>query len=208
MVLPILQLVYNKASGAFSTNHIAALCCESGQLPFEYIALLIESVTAVRMIELGRTSQDLVLIQRAKTSFESITGRDFPEIIPLFRWGPQTWDYKSPKVDWSMSQKIRAGDCPAKAQACFHEISYKYETHYKMFTDGSKGDGKTGYGVHSIDYSEKGRLHDECSVFSAEVMAIKAAIQKSPEDCKTVIFTDSASSIRALEKGFSNHPFI
>lgn len=213
LVLPILKPIYNKAiriaSGAFCTSPTAAICCESGQLPFEYLASLFESNLAIKMMELGRTDHDLVLIQRASASYEAITGQIFPKVIPLFRWSSQKWDFETPRVDWSLANKIRAGCSATEAQACFNEISNtKYRTYLKIYTDGSKGDGKTGYGVYSATFTDKGRIHDECSVFSAEIRAIWSAIEKAPSATKNVIFTDSASSIRALEGGCSKHPWV
>lgn len=78
-VLTILKPSYNKAvrlaSRTFANSPTAAVYCEWDPLPFEHLALLKESHTALRMTKLVRTS---VLMQRAKISYESITVQNFP----------------------------------------------------------------------------------------------------------------------------------
>mgnify|MGYP006279769371 CR=1 FL=1 len=73
-----------------------------------------------------------------------------------------------------------------------------------MFTDGSKLDGRVGGGVFCKEppIKLKFRLPDHCSVFQAEVSAIKEAVDWLLNSVITVkevnIYSDSQSAIRAL----------
>lgn len=75
----------------------------------------------------------------------------------------------------------------------------------RIYTDGSKMEGKTGcafvvYQDRSIIKSSKIRLADFCSVFQAELLAIKEAVTWAHTiDAEVSIFTDSMSSLQAID---------
>ena len=78
-----------------------------------------------------------------------------------------------------------------------------------IYTDGSKLDNHTGGGVFSVDLNINlsFRLPDVCSVFQAEVMAIKEALLHiSPQyyGKKVCIFSDSQAAIKSLGSISSN----
>ena len=138
-----------------------------------------------------------------------MTGSEFPKITNQSRIGAQRWDHEALQVDWCIQKKIKAGENSLKAQAEFRQIvNKKYSEHFKIFTDGSKNKEKVGFGVYSESFEIYGRINDECSVFSAEVMAICTAIREAPENRKTVIFSDSASFLKAIEIGDSKNPWM
>lgn len=123
--------------------------------------------------------------------------------------GPPHWNRKTLNIDWSLQRNVRAGDNPRKVMMFYRKlISEKYTDYSKFFTDGSKGKGRTGYGVFSENMELCGRINDECSVYSAEIMAVCTAIRNIKSKEKTVIFSDSASTLRALETGSSRNPWI
>lgn len=86
-VLPIISPIYNKAiriaSGAFPTSPIKAIMCEAGQLPFDSLSNLREAKTAIRLLEMERTSSDLPIICRTKHWFSLIADIDFPKITRI-----------------------------------------------------------------------------------------------------------------------------
>jgi ribonuclease HI len=83
--------------------------------------------------------------------------------------------------------------------------------HIQIYTDGSlqeeQGGGKKlGYALIQIDENKRivskirGRTSKWASSTRAELMAILEAVLISPENCKTDIFTDSATGIGLVEK--------
>jgi ribonuclease HI len=72
-----------------------------------------------------------------------------------------------------------------------------------FYTDGSRINGRTAGGaVRASDgTSISGRLHDVCSVFTAEIVAIERTIRHCVRKGikHTLIFTDSLSSVRCLK---------
>ncbi|GBO00127.1 hypothetical protein AVEN_85243-1 [Araneus ventricosus] len=81
----------------------------------------------------------------------------------------------------------------------------------KIFTDGSKLNGRIGSGIvclgkaRDIIWKEEIRLYEEASVFVAESVAIQMAVEKvGPTKEKIVILSDSRSVLMALESN-KNH---
>ncbi|GBN76678.1 hypothetical protein AVEN_8963-1 [Araneus ventricosus] len=75
----------------------------------------------------------------------------------------------------------------------------------KIFTDGSKLNGRVGSGIvclsedRDIIWKLEIRLNNEASVFIAEAVAIQMAVEKvGPTKEKIVIFSDSKSVLMAL----------
>ena len=82
-----------------------------------------------------------------------------------------------------------------------------------IYTDGSKLDNRTGGGVFSadLDINISFRMPDICSVFQAEVMAVKEALLNiTPEywGKKICIFSDSQAAIKSLKSISSNSKLV
>lgn len=132
---------------------------------------------------------------------------DFPPVAEIHRVGDRRWDHAGPKIDWTMKNHVRAHDPKNKVLSCFNAlISDKYKNHISIYTDGSRANGQVGIGVYGPT-ARAARLPDSCSVFSAEAAAILCAISMI-SNRPTVIFTDSASVLAALERGRSTHPWV
>lgn len=82
----------------------------------------------------------------------------------------------------------------------FFETQEKYKDFKKYFTDGSKIEEKVGYSFTSDEQEFIERINDGSSVFSAEMYAIKKAIEEETESPKRIIFTDSLGSVQELSK--------
>lgn len=128
----------------------------------------------------------------------------------LQRTSNRPWYAKSPFVDWSLKKQLKAGCSSSSATAHFNElINKKYSDFNHIYTDGSLTSDSTGCGIFTSEIACGIRLPRQFSIFSAEAMALVLA----SEECTTftkpsVIFTDSASALLALEKGKSQHSFI
>ena len=76
-----------------------------------------------------------------------------------------------------------------------------YNNHVHYYTDGSKMNNNTAYAFVINDEIFSNRLPSICSVFTAEMYAIYKAVQHvySTDVEKAVIFSDSLSSLQAIE---------
>lgn len=91
-------------------------------------------------------------------------------------------------------------------------ISQKYKEDYKIYTDGSKIEGKTGYGIY--DSKEKtsysGRLKTQYTIMNAEIFAILKAVEylKTKNIKTAVILTDSKSAAQLINNNATNDNFL
>jgi ribonuclease HI len=80
-----------------------------------------------------------------------------------------------------------------------------YANNSIIYTDGSRSEGETGFGVYHVENFELGlRLKEPCGVFTSELTAILQALThiKSHSPGKFLILTDSLSSIAALQSQY------
>ncbi|GBL99145.1 hypothetical protein AVEN_64136-1 [Araneus ventricosus] len=94
----------------------------------------------------------------------------------------------------------KSSTAPVTFQQLFHHHRYQYSSFIPIFTDGSKSDGHVGCGVVFPSDTLSYRLHNCCSVFTAELVAIFCALQEiSPSSQrKFIIYTDSMSALQTL----------
>ncbi|GBN21118.1 hypothetical protein AVEN_3278-1 [Araneus ventricosus] len=90
-----------------------------------------------------------------------------------------------------------------------------YPTRNSTFTDGSKNKEGTGSAFCYLDTNEKitkewqGQLHQDNIVFQAELLAIQQAISfHLTTNSPVQIWTDSLSSLQAIENPTSPHPLV
>jgi len=100
-------------------------------------------------------------------------------------------------------------------QAEFLKIQHEEYQHLTpIFTDGSKMEDKTGCGIITPGQKIEIRLKDHTTVYSAELYAIMHALEYSANQqeekmADVAIFTDSLSSIQAIERLYpANHPLL
>ena len=79
-----------------------------------------------------------------------------------------------------------------------------------MYTDGSKEDKRTAMSFVCDDHEFSCRIDDEASIFTAELLAIEAAIEYiwDSSDQELTIITDSLSSLQALKSQKLNNPIV
>lgn len=81
-----------------------------------------------------------------------------------------------------------------------------------IYTDGSKTNEGVGYAYQTPNHSQKCRIPTEASIYTAELLAIRDAIEYATSIQQNynsiVIFTDSRSAIEGLTNPFSKHPII
>lgn len=196
-----------QASGVFKSSPTLAVMAEAGTLPFGYAQTnaLVQAALRVQ----SKSKEERAIFIRAKTKFESITGMELPQIAEVERVSERGWNEPVPKIDWRMKDAVRAGDPRGKVSAVFNELLQQYRDYEQIYTDGSLTNHHVGAGISTTERGLAIRLPDVCSIFSAEAFAIKEAIKEfAEEETSTVIFSDSASVLAAIEGGHSTHPLI
>lgn len=208
-ITPKYNDIIRTASGVFKTSPINSILAESGQLPIKHI-ITEDIVNKATRIEEKTDDTNNPLIERAKKWFKDLTGENLPETAKCKDTSIRKWYTTKPNIDWYFGRKTKAGDNKDKVKQLFrNHMETKYKNHDKIYTDGSLKDESTGYGVSGENIEISEQLLKQCNIFSAEAYALLRAIKSAKtNNKKTIILTDSASCLKALEKGTSNHPWI
>ena len=85
-----------------------------------------------------------------------------------------------------------------------------YPDHRAIYTDGSKTENRVAAAATFNNLSAQVRLPGNTSIFTAELQALKMAfniVKNCDWDC-FIIFTDSLSSLQALDSNNCDHPFL
>lgn len=216
-VASVLKPVYNDilriSSGAFRSSPIAAICAESGELPFEHLAchrLVSKASKLEEKKRLGNFEGEWPISVRARNSFKQLTGQELPPVAEFPLPLRKGWTSPEATVDWTIKSQFKVGETARKAQMLFTDlVKTKYEDCKQIFTDGSVDEEeRVGLGVVCSDTEECARLPEGCTIFSAEAKALCLALQSIDPEEKAVIFTDSASCVSAAESSITNHPWI
>lgn len=198
-------------TGAFRTCAVADILAEAGVLPLLKRLKLNTINKAIKKLESTTDSRILMtpLVKRANAFAVELTGKEIPKIAKRPRKNKRKWHAPTPNIDWKIKNSIKAGTQPDLANKVFYETYHKYPNHKKLYTDGSVKDETVGCGITDLHKDENIKLNDMCTIFSAEALALKHASKSAASsDGKTIIFTDSAGCLEALEKGNSKHPWI
>ncbi|XP_055591133.1 uncharacterized protein LOC129743185 [Uranotaenia lowii] len=207
-----LEPIYNQAvriiSGAFRSSPIVSLMAECGQEPFEYVLSKNLISKAIRWLSYER-DPNVPMVRRAE-SYLNKYGASLPDIAPRPEPRLRKFNKAIPQVDMSLLNKMRAGTNPAVALPLFYQhVESKYKNLAKLYTDGSKSiDGRVGCGIFSDNETAALALPSICSVFSSEAYAILRAAEELCPPSGSVIFSDSASVLRAVLSGNTKHSWI
>lgn len=210
-VQPIYHTAIRTISRALRTSPIVSLLAESGQLPFRHVMSAQLVSKACSWLEKQPIEDEHIcpMVKRASEWLDQLTGHKLPTLSALIRVNDRAWNSAEPSIDWYIKNKLRAHEAPSKAQAVFNEAqTNRYSSSTIFFTDGSLDKDGVGLGVHSEGIDISMRIPDCCSIFSAEALALLIASENAPVSSHTVIFSDSASCIQAIEHGKSRHPWI
>ena len=121
-----------------------------------------------------------------------------------------TWTIQKPHIDLYLThQKKHLGD-DCLFQSLFAQLKGCYPDHWAVYTDGSKAENRVAAAATSNNLSAQVRLPGNASIFTAELQALKMAfnIVKNCDGNRFIIFTDSLSSLQALDSNNCDHPFI
>ncbi|XP_058816568.1 uncharacterized protein LOC131679836 [Topomyia yanbarensis] len=211
-IIERLQPVYHTAirsiSRALRTSPILSLLAESGQLPFKHLMTGRLVNKACSWLEKRPVEEAMIcpMVRRASECLEQLTTSQIATISSLKRVSDRAWDAVEPKIDWSLKNELRAHEAPSKIQAIFRETQTRqYSTSVQFFTDGFLDKDSVGLGVHGENIDISMRIPDCCTIFSAEALTVT---ENAPTSGHSVIFSDSASCIQAIDHGKTRHPWI
>ena len=87
----------------------------------------------------------------------------------------------------------------------FAELKSYYTDHRAIYTDGSKTENRVAAAATSDGLRAQVRLPGNASIFTAELQALKMAfnIVKNCDEDRFIIFSDSLSSLQALDSNNS-----
>ncbi|GBN41078.1 hypothetical protein AVEN_18667-1 [Araneus ventricosus] len=204
-------------SGAFRTSPVESLYVICNQLPLHLRRQKISALyffraqsvpkhpisqltlpVSLHRLYAARSSRILPFCERAKLLLHdsdlnvTIQSSDFFCFPP---WDIPHFSYLNP-----FSGFDKSSTAPVTFQQLFHHHRYQYSSFIPIFTDGSKSDGHVGCGVVFPSDTLSYRLHNCCSVFTAELVAIFCALQEiSPSSQRNfIIYTDSMSALETL----------
>lgn len=213
-LIKILAPIYNNClriiSGLLPSTPAVSACVEIGALPFDLSIDVAIIAKTISFLEKTSGSEEIYLIKESDRILQKINGTKLPRIAELLWYGAKQWDDPLVRTESSIKSSFKAGDNSAQMKCSVLELLRgKYADYQKIFTDGSKSRHGVGLGVHSSDDSINisSRIPDICSVFSAEAAAILVAVNQ-PSTNPTVIVSDSASVIEALQADTPQHPWI
>ena len=120
------------------------------------------------------------------------------------------WTVQKPHIDLYLThQKKHLGD-DCLFQSLFAQLKGCYPDHRAIYTDGLKLENRVAVVATSNNRSAQVRLPGSAIIFTAELQALKMAfnIVKNCDWDRFIIFTDSLSSLEALDSNSCDHPFI
>lgn len=198
-------------TGAFRTCSVTDILAEAGVLPLVKMLKLNTINKAIKRLETTTDSgiRGSPLVKRANAFALELTGMEIPNIAKRIRNNKRKWYAPTPNIDWNIKNNLKAGTQADVANKIFNETYHKYPNHRKIYTDGSVKDETVGCGITDLQNDKSIKLNDMCTIFSAEAQALEHASKLAAStDGRSIIFTDSAGCLKALEKGNSKHPWI
>ena len=123
---------------------------------------------------------------------------------------PPPWELVTPSIDTSLSSVKRDTVLPSEFRAKALELIASYINHHHVYTDGSKSDTGVGCAFVCGSVTRTLGLPAEATVFSAELVAIKKALNfiEVSDDGSYVVFTDSLSSLLAMRDFNTLNPLL
>ena len=218
------------ALGAFRTSPVESLYIEAGELPLEErrIKLSLQYITKLKSTP-SNPAYDCVFepefiqkylrnvksikplgirmmdhLQAGDINLDQVNNEDIYDIPP--------WELSFPIVNLALTTTSKRQTLESDYRQRFLEINdfYENKNFTSIYTDGSKShDYVSASAVTSVD-TLKVNLPIDSSIFTAEAVALKLAVQyvQSQTLQKTVIYSDSLSCLQALKGKNLEHPII
>ena len=128
--------------------------------------------------------------------------------MPIKKISFPPWEFKSINVCLEGVKTSKNRSSSLAIQQEFRDHMYKHLDSNYCYTDGSKMQDKVGYAAILSFKKIKRALPKEANIFTAELMAIKDALDEieQQEDNSWTIYSDSAVSLLAIKRYNPIHP--
>jgi ribonuclease HI len=231
MTLKKLDVVHNSGirlcTGALKTSPVDSLLVDSGQFPLELRRdkqLLMYGFKIKSMIDhpLNRELNEPDSANNRETNYYENFADKFWACIDKYNIAIphsfntrrfhqcQPWQNSGFTVDLDLCEFTKKNTSDGVYSSLFLEKREKYRNYKFIFTDGSVKEGRCGAAVLTDHNNFQYRLQDNTSVFTAEIFAIRKAIEIGSEIAQSdlVICSDSKSALVSLKDMYSPHPIV
>ena len=218
------------ALGAFRTSPVESLYVEAGELPLEQrrIKLSLQYITKLKATP-SNPAFNCVFNPAFTQKYEKHTKSIAPlgirmkehlencniplnHITDIDNYDVPPWELLTPTVDLTLhsTSKNETTDSEYKQRFLQLKDSYESKNFTCIYTDGSKSENHVSASAVCSTDILKANLPDYSSIFSAEAVALKLAVQYIQRQVirKTVIFSDSLSCLQSLQSKNTQHPVI
>ena len=120
------------------------------------------------------------------------------------------WTIKKPHIDYFLTYFKKDFSDEFLFQSLFGQLKEAYADYTAIYTDGSKTADSVAAAATMTGFNAQVRLPGIASIFTAELQALKMAFEliKNYDGYHFIIFTDSLSSLKAIEANNCDHPYI
>ena len=121
-----------------------------------------------------------------------------------------SWTITKPHIDLTLIQQEKTQPTTSSAKNKFNELRDNCSDHSAFYSNRSKTIDGTGAAATNMNNYQQIRLPNNGSIYSAELQAIKMALDmiKNSEMGKSIIFSNSLSSRVAIQEENQNHPYM
>ena len=150
----------------------------------------------------GIRIQPLITDSHLNDSFDFIADYRVSQSAP--------WLLKQPTLLFDLNRSKKSQTHPTSYISSFLDIRARYPNHTCLYTDGSKVGECVGSAAVAPSGILRCRIPDGATVFSAEMKALLLALDfiESADDDRFIIFTDSLSSMQALQSRKLSDPLV
>ena len=213
MLDPIHHLGLRLASGAFKSSPTPSLIAESGDLPLNQRFQMITMRRALKLKNIPSVNQnfqkpDCFLNTKISPSFPVRASRLFENNnirnirFYNFKTDIPPWKIGTPQICsklYNMSKMKQ--DTPLHLKQSAIEHINEHRGHHMLYTDGSKTQEGVGFAVYGENLIIQHSLPSWATVYTAELLAIKYALDAVSVHKlnNVIIFSDSQSSLEAVK---------
>ncbi|MDA3086478.1 reverse transcriptase domain-containing protein, partial [Campylobacter sp. CS_ED1] len=121
-----------------------------------------------------------------------------------------SWRIEQPKILFDLQNKKKTETTNEEYISDFNELKQKHSDHIELYTDGSKIESNVGCACVSKFHTDKLRLPNGASIFTAETKALDLALTFSENynANKFIIYSDSLSVLQAIKSTTSSNPLV
>lgn len=224
MLDPILNDGLRLALGAFKSTRVSSLSVEAGILPLkirrkqliakqllkykQYPDNLMAKYLCRSEPRENQGNQYLSFTEYAKTLTNQtiLQEVDVQTIPPL----PEPWNLPLRSFCKDLVSINKEDIPPDLFLDKFMNHKTEHNGSREIYTDGSKTSSHTGIGVHSVDYNISHAVDTNSTIFTAELIAIKMALEfaENAEETFFTIYSDSRSALQAIEQNNPKNPIV